>query len=580
LDETIKTAGTAALSQNTGEQRDGMNALERLRRRADLTAVQRTTIQLNVAAGLQFQGRHREALDILSRLRDDAADDPRFDLWIALKTGVSSAALGRVEDASQCFEGALAAATDTNDLLLRASIALEAGKLRKRLGDVEGASRLWEAALRDYEAAGDEQHVARTRSNLAALALEHPDPERQEAAIRLLKDLAQEKLATGDVSGYSTNCSCLSVYYHRKRRFDAALGFARKELSASRDVGDQIEIARSLLNLGRIYVDVRQPTAARVAVIEAKKLGEALGDEQVVHRAEEALGVVSDMARQAHLNGEQLGAKAACACGSGRAYHDCCGRADFDPLPAVRPESLSNLRPHVEGSDSSGSHLDFVMRDGEEVSRRRGWQRVRVHEGWYEVSELADAANIHLSAARAIASEAQDEPDGIEKPAAAVVLSTCALEAFANQVAFFVHEARQQGNADPAWISIATEDPLEFQRRTSLIEKWSVLGTALCGTYWPPEKTLWEDVRRLVDIRNELIHFKAAEYEQVIPPPREPHRMIQRMPPGVSPRPIAASWANRLLTPALADWAVSVADSLIRYFRTAYGKMRTMSRVE
>ena len=154
-----------------------------------------------------------------------------------------------------------------------------------------------------------------------------------------------------------------------------------------------------------------------------------------------------------------------------------------------------------------------------------------------------------------------------------------ALEAFANQVAFFVHDARQHGDPDPVLIPIVTEDPLEFQRRTSLIEKWSVLGTALCGTRWPPEKALWEDVRRLVEIRNELIHFKAAEYERIIPPPHEPHTMIQRMPPSVTPPPIAASWANRLLTPPLAEWAVQVADSLISHFRLAYETTRSQSRL-
>jgi tetratricopeptide (TPR) repeat protein len=195
LDEVINEATEAISSQDPAELKQGLTALERLRWRADLTPAQRATIQLNLTSGLQFAGQHREALDVLGRLREDASTDPHTGLWIALKTGVSLGALGDVEGASRCFEAALARSSRTDDVLLRASIALEAGKLRKRLGDVDGASRFWEEALRDYETAGDQQHVARTRSNLAALDLNHPDPERQKEAVRLLKDLAQEKLA-------------------------------------------------------------------------------------------------------------------------------------------------------------------------------------------------------------------------------------------------------------------------------------------------------------------------------------------------------------------------------------------------
>jgi len=142
LDEALNAASEAVTSQDPQEQRGGMDALERLRLRADLTPHQRTAVGLNFAAGLRFQRCHRDALSILGRLCGDSADDPRLALWLALKTGASRAVLGNVEAASECFEDALAAKSGTDDLRLLGGIALEAGKVREQLGDVEGASRL------------------------------------------------------------------------------------------------------------------------------------------------------------------------------------------------------------------------------------------------------------------------------------------------------------------------------------------------------------------------------------------------------------------------------------------------------
>ncbi|MGH8176971.1 MAG: hypothetical protein ACREV5_11985, partial [Steroidobacter sp.] len=120
MGDAIHEASDDAASQDSEHQREGMSALERLRGRADLTPSQRATIEMNFAAGLQFSGRHHEALEILNRVRNGGSRDPALDVWIALKTGVSQAAIGDVERASHCFDQALAAAPQTNDLLLRA----------------------------------------------------------------------------------------------------------------------------------------------------------------------------------------------------------------------------------------------------------------------------------------------------------------------------------------------------------------------------------------------------------------------------------------------------------------------------
>jgi hypothetical protein len=78
------------------------------------------------------------------------------------------------------------------------------------------------------------------------------------------------------------------------------------------------------------------------------------------------------------------------------------------------------------------------------------------------------------------------------------------------------------------------------------------------------------------------VHFKADEYEIVIPPPSKPHRIIARLPKLVEIRNIPQAWPQRVLTPSLAVWAVDVATSLIADFRSGYKayRLETLSKTE
>lgn len=203
---------------------------------------------------------------------------------------------------------------------------------------------------------------------------------------------------------------------------------------------------------------------------------------------------------------------------------------------------------------------------------RKAWVQWHIRDGWIELAALTDMANVHMSVARQMAETAQGEPDGISRPLSAVILAACALEAFINQVAFFVHETglREGGSMEELAKRAIGNDLVEFQRRTEITVKWDLLGASLCGTGWPPPQPLWMEFRNVIYIRNELVHFKAVEYEQIIPPPPVPLDIYRRLPPSVKPRDIREAWPTRVLTPDLANWGVRVADALIRYFKDAF----------
>jgi hypothetical protein len=199
---------------------------------------------------------------------------------------------------------------------------------------------------------------------------------------------------------------------------------------------------------------------------------------------------------------------------------------------------------------------------------------MEVKEGWTAISELPDMANAHLTSARVAADESAQEADSINKPLACIIVSACALEAFINQVAYFLHEIQQLANSALHHIPDELKgDPLKFQRHTELTQKWSILGSALCERDWV-SRSAWEDFRNLIHIRNELVHFKAEEYEQITPPSKTPHEILRRVPAIVALRDAPRSWPFRLLTPSFAHWCVSTTELMIQEFKKSYNRRR------
>jgi hypothetical protein len=84
----------------------------------------------------------------------------------------------------------------------------------------------------------------------------------------------------------------------------------------------------------------------------------------------------------------------------------------------------------------------------------------------------------------------------------------------------------------------------------------------------------WDNVRWLIDLRNELVHFKSAEHEQIAPRPKVDVDIMRRVPNTIKTRSAQRAWPYRLLTPSLAGWAHQTAQSAILGFKTAYKDVR------
>lgn len=594
LDREIDEA--ASLSSNHNES-DVLNSLEKLKNilaSADLSDIQKQNVQLLLAQVYQRRGEHIQAIDTLKLITIDT-EQGQDQLLVEMKYCLANSysALGFYQLSCHIFDEVLKESAEVGmNARLRAGALLDAGKAFFRNHNDDKAQDCWEQAMAFFESrkedsedrADDLESYIRTRSNLGFLLLRNPDEMKQEEGVRIIEECSNFKESIGDIQGLATNYSQLGRYYWKQKRYERAIAFTRMDLHLSRNIGDIREIATSLCNLAEMYIELKQLSPARQQLKEAKHIGEMIQDQLLIMFVETLYKRAIEVGKDADQRGEKIGPKACCLCGSNKQYQACCGQADFEPLdnPLQFAGISKDLKQSVKEMQDAGvepSRLDFLLRQSDEAKERLSWMRVEGRDGWIRISELPDMANHHLSAARTLAEEAQAEAtDSMAKPLSCVILSVCSLEAFINHVCFFLHQmqAFPESKLHIIPFEVAT-DAMEFQRRTELTQKWALLGKALCGDHWPPPDSLWNDFRDLIYVRNELVHFKSASYEQVNPIPKEPHEVMKHVPSTVQTRTIPSSWPRRLLTPAYAKHCVLVAESMITYFKTSYRDARIIT---
>ena len=262
-----------------------------------------------------------------------------------------------------------------------------------------------------------------------------------------------------------------------RKKYDSAIAYTRKDLALSRKAGDKRAIVSSLNNLAVIYTDLNQFSKARGVLIEAKKISETLGDMQAIVIASKNLEVVNHKAKIAGMNGEKMGPAALCKCGKGLSYKECCGKADFEPEElGFKIDNISEdievIQQQVAKRGRVASHIDYLLRKIKENDVRLAWTNIEIHNGWIEMKELVDMANLYLVSAEKLAKEAKEVGNYAEKPLACIMLSCCALEAFINQAIYFISVSeivipeKHQGIKD---------DSFGFQRNTELTLKWNIV---------------------------------------------------------------------------------------------------------
>ncbi|ACK86166.1 hypothetical protein [Methylorubrum extorquens] len=574
-DGLVLQAFEAILSGSFEQRKIGLSILARLEEEGGLDDRQRDEVALGQVLAAQMDGQHRVALEMLDRytpssesagglarrLRRNAVGTLRLDENIAetiLPGGAADCPVGEPPG-------------------ILGYLHLERGNAAFH-GRDPAAAELWNAALESFIAAGEEPGRAYAIGNLGMLLISGQDPEEHERGVDMINTAITLKYALDDAAGLAADCMNLAQFFaERQHRFERAIAHSHQAVFFARVSGDRRILAQAHHDRGLIKLVMGQLTQARADGRACIELAAELRDARLVAEGQTLL----DKADQYGRKGWGFSPRHPCRCESGRPYVSCCGRADHEPI------EVGLLMPgHALAHDASPAAplargerpilLDLQMRRDEGARFRRGWARVTRRDGWFELGEMPDMASQHLLAARRLTElvpggGVQPGVADLDVPVAACILGVCAIEAFANSVAFFVHEAMREGEIPLATVppALATSSS-EFVRNTELRQKWRLLEQVLCAP-GSMEDRLSDRFDKLVTIRNELVHFKTPGFEKVAPTPAGHHPFLGLAAGEFEIRDAPRSWPVRLLTPAFGRWCVAVAEELIDDFRTRYG---------
>ena len=544
VEKELNNMGELVFSFDEEKIEKGIKRLNELLAVSNISKEQKKGIYVYLLQAYKNHGEHNNVISIFEKLRQylDFENETELELILFCYTiyAASLNELGLVEDAKEILDDILTIVEEKNvSDITYAGVALELSKAVMRLDQgTEKALEILNKALKKIPK-NDKNigQIARIISNKAFILLNSKEKEEKEQGVKLLDDCLRVKIQEGDVEGICNIYCQLGMYYWREKKYDSAIAYTRKDLALSRKAGDKRAIVSSLNNLGAIYTDLNQFSKARGVLIEAKKISETLGDMQAIVIASKNLKVVNHKAKIAGMNGEKMGPAALCKCGKGLSYKECCGKADFEPEElGFKIDNISEdievIQQQVAKQGRVASHIDYLLRKIKENDIRLAWTNIEIHNGWIEMKELVDMANF-ISVSEIVIPE------------------------------------KLQGIKD---------DSFGFQRNTELTLKWNIIGEILCESEWKPCAKLWNNFINLIFIRNELVHFKVSEFEQVVPRPEQVAEALKRIPKDVELNDIPHSWPLRILNPSFAEWSVKTAKEMINYIKEEYQK--NLSKVE
>ncbi len=586
-DDEVLEAAKLSLEFDPTKIQDSITRLCQLVEAPHLTNHQKLNGFISYATALRHHGEYYLALQQLEKIQADwvREEDELAKAHLHLLKSACLAHLGKHDEALEHADS-VAKSLNAVPAEMRSGFLLQLSEIFLLGGAVPQAMAACERAMEEAEGRKiTSDDYARAMANLATIKLHHSGNEQAEAdGVRLMEQSIELKAKRGDLQGLANAYNSLALYYAKIHRFERAIAFFRKDLQLSLQIGDLNGLAQTKLHLADLYSRLLQPNPALKMLREARDLIKNVANESLETSAATLAQAIKLRQAEAVESGEQLGPHAKCGCGSGKIYADCCGKADFEPVSLPwdlksHSEATASAYAELQAMGLVPTRLDFFFRPETKIIDRTAWYRLGPRDGWMEVLELPDVANMQLRCASLSATAAALNPDSVEHPLSAIILAVCATEAFINQVVFFISEVSKIDDLTFEQLpSGVIADPAAFQRTTELTAKWEVLGKALCGSNWPPEPRLCDDFKILVRLRNEFVHFKLTAYERIIPPTQDVPDIIRALPSEIILRETSHSWPFQVLTASAAKWATEIASKLMDGFRKGYIAKRISQR--
>jgi hypothetical protein len=325
-----------------------------------------------------------------------------------------------------------------------------------------------------------------------------------------------------------------------------------------------------------VYSAFNDFDAASAAVTRAAVLAARHSDLDALGRISKAVGAIHDSSVSFSARKED---DAPCACGSTLRYDGCCKKADRPPAEfRSRAVGLrtSTMRPASSPLLSTARNGLYVFMDRPPQSGETPyWVSHLIEDGRHVLVTLPNWTGRAMTAARSMHRYSLEHPEGFEGPSSTVLQVHCALEAFINGALYFITD-----DDDGQWEGRLPEQRLDkgkWKNEGPLALRWEHVGKGVLGKNWVDQNRL-DDLALLVRLRSALVHYKENNIEQIFPEPDVGHEFIVAfekhkdfaVPGAIRSGP--GPWVDRLLTPHLSGWAVTLGEELISSFRNAWNE--------
>lgn len=393
-------------------------------------------------------------------------------------------------------------------------------------------------------------------------------------AVRLHVLAAELKRLNGGEAECLVDYMAISRHFQLRADYGVALSYMHKAMHvAERSSSPASRLAAELL-AAETYVKVCQGAKAREAAGRASILAADIGDAASRTRALS----LADASRASM----ELCPQDPCPCGGDgrRPFAECCGTTDH----GIQGE----LSVRVLGADGKAvpspfwspgtSGIDVLMAPprtgGRECLTFYSWG---VEKGRHSLLSYPNRSARAMNAAVKLLGMAWDNEEDTAAPASAILQAVCALEAFTGAWKFFM----QRETGDRGWPRDAgPRDAASSGRRKGkrsdgkLSGTWLRMGRATFHEDWSLPREALRDFNALYSLRTTIAH-SLGDPEKVTPGDGVPNEHVQYLlERKVRLRPPPANWADRVLSPWVAEWAVGVAAARIAEVREAYAKHR------
>ena len=238
---------------------------------------------------LQVLGKNDEALDAFNEMLVRA-----YRLNLKSKGGAAHARIGRLyrdtgrlDDAQQHLESALALFEDSNDERGIASTVDDVGKLYWLRGNYPKALEYTQRSLTMRRKLGDRRSIALSLNNLG---LVYQDSGQFKLALVAFEQALRIRREIGDLVGVSISLNNLGTVAQDQRDDQQALTLFLEAHEVAKETGDRNRLALVLTNLGETYNRLGDPTKAIHHLKQAEEIADELGDKMGLAEAVRGLG--------------------------------------------------------------------------------------------------------------------------------------------------------------------------------------------------------------------------------------------------------------------------------------------------